>query len=305
METLRKQNPDLFVLLDQVATPQHIALLNSLLEQLKDYSSGTPHLLLMPNAFDRIKKYSESSVDLEMRGKTAKPIDFGGYTLVVPLTSKEPFDTIYLTRPFSNKLKLTAFIHKYPIIPLALWLTLNPSNPGITPEGFNPNGAFSIFRGPAPTLPGNITKPNDLITAAVLLRESLETRSLNRRDDETLRQLVTFPIEREVGKRFFPPLQVVRSGMDDILRPESYLLRLPTVPLIVTYASGINQTMIQLETVPSWPISWHPDKAFNTEAERFVTIGEGTDYDVFQLLTLMRDLSEVTTAAEDIYWPIG
>ena len=305
MESLRKQEPKLFTLLDRVATDQHNQLLTSLLDQLKSYTKEKPHLLLMPNAFERIKTHSEAAVDLEMRGKTPEPIDFGGYTLVVPLSSKDPFDALYLTRPFSNKLKLTVFTEQPPILPFALWLTLNPAHPGITPDGFNPEGAFNAYRGPAPTLPVNITKPNDLITASVLLRESLETRSLNKRDVATLEQLIPFPIEREVGKRFFPPLQVVRSGIDDILRPESYLLRLPTVPLIATYADGLKQTMIQIETVPKWPTNWQPQTAFRSESQRFVTIGEGVDYDIFTLMMLLRDLAEATTAAEDIYWPIG
>ena len=305
MESLRKQNTELFTLLDRVATTQHTELLTSLLDQLESYSSGKPELLLMPNAFSRVKESSEAAVDMEMRGKTPEPIDFGGYTLVVQLSSKEPFDTLYITRPFSNKLKITAFSQEPPIFPFALWLTLNPSHPGITPEGFNPNGAFDIHRGPAPKLPANVVKPNDLITAAVLLRESLETRALHPQDEATLRQLITFPLEREVGKRFFPPLQVVRSGSDDILRPETFLLRLPTVPLIVTQVAGDNQTMIQLETVPSWPTDWQPEKAFTSEAQRYVTIGEGTTFDIFALLTLMRDIAEATTATEDLYWPIG
>lgn len=304
METLRKQEPELFTLLDQVATNQHNQLLSSLLNQLQPYSKGNPHLLLMPNAFERIKTHSETAVDLEMRGKTPEPIDFGGYTLVVPLTSKDPFDTLYLTRPFSNKLKLTVFTNQPPIFPFALWMTLNPAHPGITTEGFNPKGAFNTYRGPAPTLPVNVTKPNDLITASVLLRESLETRSLNKGDKTTLEQLIAFPVEREVGKRFFPPLQVVRSGIDDILRPESYLLRLPIVPLIVTHAEGIKQTVIQIETVPSWPSDWRPENAFTNTSQRYVTIGEGVDYDIFTLMALMRDLAEATTASDDIYWPI-
>lgn len=305
MESLRKQEPKLFALLDRVATDQHTQLLTSLLNQLKPYAKGKPHLLLMPNAFERIKAHSEAAIDLEMRGKTPEPIDFGGYTLMVPLSSKDPFDTLYLTRPFSNKLKLTIFTQQPPILPFALWLTLNPTHPGITPEGFNPEGAFNVFRGPAPTLPGNVTKPNDLITASILLRESLETRSLNKRDITTLEQLIPFPIEREVGKRFFPPLQVVRSGIDDILRPESFLLRLPAVPLITTYADGLKQTIIQIETVPDWPSDWRPETAFTSESQRYVTIGEGINYDIFSLMTLMRDFAEATTAAEDIYWPIG
>ncbi len=305
MESLRSQEPELFALLDQFATDQHIQLLSSLLKQLKPYAKGKPHLLLMPNAFERIKTHSEASVDLEMRGKTPELIDFGGYTLVVPLSSTNPFDTLYLTRPFSNKLKLTIFTEQPPILPFALWLTLNPNHPGITPEGFNPKDAFNAFRGPAPTLPANVTKPNNLITAAVLLRESLETRSISKRDVATLEQLLPFPIEREVGKRFFPPLQVVRSGIDDILRPEIYLLHLPTVPLIVTYADGLKKTLIQIETVPSWPSDWLPERAFVSESQRFVTIGEGINYDIFTLMMLMRDLAVATTASEDIYWPIG
>ncbi|MFX1566300.1 MAG: hypothetical protein ACFFCH_09935 [Promethearchaeota archaeon] len=305
MESLRSQEPKLFALLDRAATDQHTRLLSSLLKQLTPYAKGNPHLLLMPNAFDRIKTHSETTVDLEMRGKTPEHIDFGGYTLVVPLSSTDPFDTLYLTRPFSNKLKLTIFTDQPPILPFALWLTLNPNHPGITPEGFNPKGAFNAFRGPAPILPANVTKPNNLITASVLLRESLETRSLNKRDVTTLEQLIPFPIEREVGKRFFPPLQVVRSGIDDILRPESYLLRLPTVPLIVTYADGLKKTLIQIETVPSWPTDWQPESAFVSESQRFVMIGEGINYDIFTLMMLMRDLAEATTASEDIYWPIG
>ncbi len=305
MEHLRKDNSRLFTLLDRVATTQHNQLLTSLLAQLEPYSTNKPELLLMPNAFDRIKDHSEAAIDMEMRGKTPKPIDFGGFTLVVPLSSKNPFDTLFLTRPFSNKLKLTVFTEQPPIFPFALWLTLDQSHPGITPAGFNPEGAFNIHRGPAPTLPDNITKPNDLITAAVLLRESLETRSLHPQDEATLRQIITFPIENEVGKRFFPPLQVVRSGVDDILRPESYLLHLPIIPLLVTYATGLSKTMIQLETVPSWPANWSPELAFTSEAERYVTIGEGINYDLFTLMTLMRDLAEATTASEDIYWPIG
>lgn len=305
MESLRKQNPELFTLLDRVATTQHIELLTSLLNQLESYSSGEPKLLLMPNAFSRVKESSETAVDMEMRGKTPEPIDFGGFTLVVPLSSKDPFDTLYFTRPYSNKLKITAFSQEPPIFPFALWLTLNPSHPGITPEGFNPNGAFDIHRGPAPKLPATVTKPNDLITTAILLRESLETRALHPQDEATLRQLITYPLEHEVGKRFFPPLQVVRSGSDDILRPETFLLRLPAVPLIVTQVAGDNQTMIQLETVPAWPVDWQPETAFTNESQRFVTIGEGTNFDVFALLNLMRDIAEATTATEDLYWPIG
>jgi hypothetical protein len=305
MQSLRKQKPELFTLLDRIATDQHTRLLSSLIAQLKPYAKGNPHLLLIPNALKQLRAYSEAAVDLEMRGKTPDLIDFGGYTLVVPLTSHDPFDTIYLTRPFSNKLKLTVFTKQPPIFPFALWLALNPSHPGITSEGFNPHGAFNAYRGPAPTIPTNVTKPNDLITALVLLRESLETRSLSSRDITTLSQLIPFPIEREIGKRFFPPIQVIRSGIDDILRPESYLLRLPIVPLIVTQAEGLKQTMIQIETVPSWPSDWHPETAFTSESQRYVTIGEGIDYDVFALMTLMRDLAEATTASEDIYWPIG
>jgi hypothetical protein len=305
MEHLRKQNIELFSLLDRVATKQHTELLSSLLTQLEPYSSGEPELLLMPNAFSRVKEYSEASVDMEMRGKTPERMDFGGYTLVVTLSSKDPFDTLYLTRPFSDKLKITAFSREPPIFPFALWLTLDPSHPGITPEGFNPYDAFITHRGPAHVLPAHITKPNDLITGAVLLRESLETRSLNRRDEATLRQLISFPVEREVGKRFFPPLQVVRSGSDDLLRPETFLLRLPTVPLLVTQVAATNQTMIQLETVPSWPTDWLPETAFTSESQQYVTIGEGTNYDIFALLTLIRDIAEATTATEDLYWPIG
>ena len=305
MEILRKQNKALFSLLDRVATPQHERLLSSLLDQLAPFSEGAPELHLMPNAHERMKSHAEAAVDLEMRGKTPEPLDFGGYTLVVNLSNKEPIDTLYLTRPFSNKLKLTAFTVQPPIFPFAIWLTLNPAHPGITLEGFNPEGAFLLSRGPAPTLPVHFTESNDLITAGVLLRESLETRTLDSQTEATINQLIPFPIEREVGKRFFPPLQVIRSGVDDILRPESYLLRLPTVPLLVTHALGLNRTMIQLETVPSWPANWRPEKAFTSENQRYVTIGEGTNYDVFTLLTLMRDIAEITTAAEDIYWPLG
>jgi hypothetical protein len=305
METLRKHNQRLFALLDRVATSQHEQLLSSLLEQLTPFAEASPQLHLMPNAYERIESHAEATVDLEMRGKTPEPLDFAGYTLVVNLSRKEPFDTLYLTRPFSNKLKLTAFTVQPPIFPFAIWLTLNPAHPGITPEGFNPDGAFLVSRGPAPTLPAHLTDPNDLITAGVLLRESLETRTLDAQTEATLRQIIPFPIEREVGRRFFPPLQVIRSGVDDILRPESFLLRLPTVPLLVTHAVGLNRTMIQLETVPSWPSNWRPEKAFTSETQRYVTIGEGTNYDVFSLLTLMRDITEITTAAEDIYWPIG
>jgi hypothetical protein len=304
MEHLRKDNSELFKLLDQVATTQHTQLLTSFLTQLEPYSTGKPELLLMPKAFDRVKTYSEATIDMEMRGKTPETIDFGGYTLVVHLSSKDPFDTLFLTRPFSNKLKLTVFTKQPPIFPFALWLTLNPNHPGLTPQGFNPHGAFNIQRGPAPTLPENITKPNNLITAAVLLRESLETRSLHPKDEARLRQIITFPIENEVGTRFFPPLQVVRTGVDDILRPESYLLRHPIIPLLITYAAGIKHTMIQLETVPSWPPNWTPELAFTHKDERYVTIGEGIDYDIVTLLTLMRDLAQATTASEDIYWPI-
>ena len=167
METLRKNNKALFALLDRVATSQHEQLLSSFLEQLTPYTKSTPKLHLMPNAFERMKAHAEAVVDLEMRGKTPEPLDFGGYTLVVKLTTDEPFNTLYLTRPFSNKLKLTAFTAQPPIFPFALWITLNPTHPGITPEGFNPQGAFAVFRGPAPTLLGHLTNPNDLITAGV------------------------------------------------------------------------------------------------------------------------------------------
>jgi hypothetical protein len=305
MEALRKHNKELFALLDRVATTQHEQLLSSLLKQLTPFAENNSQLHLMPNAYERMKTHAEAAVDLEMRGKTPEPLDFGGYTLIVNLSTKEPFDTLYLTRPFSNKLKLTVFPKQPPIFPFALWLTLNPAHPGITPEGFNPEDAFAVYRGPAPTLPVHFTNPNDLITAGVLLRESLETRTLDPQTAATIHQIIPFPVEREVGRRFFPPLQVIRSGVDDILRPESYLLRLPIVPLLVTHAVGLNCTMIQLETVPSWPSNWRPEKAFTSEAKRYVTIGEGTNYDVFTLLTLMRDIAEITTAAEDIYWPIG
>lgn len=304
METLRKHNKELFALLDRVATSQHEELLSSLLRQLAPFAEGAPELHLMPNAYERMKSHSEATVDLEMRGKTPEPLDFGGYTLVVRLATKETFDKLYLTRPFSNKLKLTIFVKQPTIFPFAIWLFLNPSHPGITLEGFKPEDAFLISRGPAPILPSHFKDPNDLITAGVLLRESLETRTLDTQTEATLHQIIPFPVEREVGKRFFPPLQVIRSGVDDILRPESYLLRLPIVPLLVTYAVGLNQTMIQLETVPSWPTNWNPEKAFTSETQRYVTIGEGTNYDVFTLLTLMRDLAGITTATEDIYWPI-
>jgi hypothetical protein len=63
--------------------------------------------------------------------------------------------------------------------------------------------------------------------------------------------------------------------------------------------------MIQIETVPRWPSDWHPETAFTSESQRLVTIGEGINYDIFTLMTLMRDLAEATTASEDIYWPIG
>lgn len=304
METLRKQNSELFKILDRIATDQHTQLLSHLLDHLASYTADDPHLLLMPNALDRMKSHAEAAIDLEMRGKTPDRIDFGGYTLVVTLKSKDPFDTLYLTRPFSNKLKITILTQQPPIFPIALWITLNQKHPGITPEGFNPEGAFVIYRGPAPNLPPNIKKPNDLITAAVLLRESLETRSLDPQTEATLRKIIPYAIENEIGKRVFPPLQVVRSGVDDILRPEAFLLRLPIVPLIITHAAGLNKTLIQVETVPSWPKMWQPEVAFAKTTDRYVTIGEGIDYDIFTLLTLIRDLAEATTAPEDIYWPV-
>lgn len=304
METIRKQNSELFKILDRIATDQHTQLLSHLLDQLTSYTADDPHLLLMPNALDRMKSHAEAAIDLEMRGKTPDRIDFGGYTLVVPLKSKDPFDTLYLTRPFSNKLKITILTQQPPIFPIALWITLNQKHPGITPEGFNPEGAFVIYRGPAPNLPPNIKKPNDLITAAVLLRESLETRSLDPQTEATLRKIIPYSMENEIGKRFFPPLPVVRSGVDDILRPEAFLLRLPSVPLIITHAAGLNKTLIQVETVPSWPKMWQPEEAFAKATDRYVTIGEGINYNIITLLTLIRDLAEATTASEDIYWPV-
>ncbi len=59
---------------------------------------------------------------------------------------------------------------------------------------------------PLPHFQKKLTKLNDLITATVLLCESLETRSLTPRESATLQQLITFPVEKEVGTRFYPPL---------------------------------------------------------------------------------------------------
>ena len=62
MEHLRKDNSKLFTLLDRVATTQHNQLLTSLLAQLESYSTKKPELLLLPNAFDRVKDHSEAAI---------------------------------------------------------------------------------------------------------------------------------------------------------------------------------------------------------------------------------------------------
>ncbi|MFX1564240.1 MAG: hypothetical protein ACFFDP_13135 [Promethearchaeota archaeon] len=303
MEILREQKTELFNLLDRVATNQHIKLLEHLLSRVKPYMVGKPELLVLPNAYEHIKSTAEAAVDLEMRGKTPERIDFGGYTLVVRLGPDYPFDTLYFTRPFTNKLTVTTLVEPLPILPFSLRMILNPQNSGVGSEGFNPNLAFIIQRSPAPRLPAFVTNPTEFITTAVLLRESLETSPFNQQVEASLCQAIPFPIEKEVGKRFFPPLQVVRSGADDILLPESYLLTLPTVPLLVTHAAGPKQTLIQLETVPSWPEAWNPVAAFSTGSERVKIIGEGIDYDVSSLISLLAELAKAATASEDFTWP--
>jgi len=293
MEVLRRQNPELFSLLDRVATDQHRQLLIRLLDQLKPHLKGEPTLLVMPSAMKQLRHLAEATVDLEMRGKTPEPIDFGGYTLAAPLLGF-PFDTLYLTRPLTNKLLLTALIDAPLHRPLALWLTLDPNHPPPGPEGFEPRSALMARRIRAPHLPLSVTDSDELISTSLLLRESLETTPLKPQDEEALRQEVPYPLEEEVGRRFFPPLQVIRTA-DDILRPEAHLLRLPTVPLLITYADGLQRTLIQLETVPSWPQTWRPEEAFTTPSQRVALIGEGLNYNLPTLLNLMKDLAEALT----------
>ncbi|MFX1564224.1 MAG: hypothetical protein ACFFDP_13055, partial [Promethearchaeota archaeon] len=124
MEILRAQNAELFNLLDKVATNQHIQLLEHLLSKIEPNMVGEPDLLVLPNAYEHIKSTAEATVDLEMRGKTPERIDFGGYTLVVHLKPDYPFDALYFTRPFTNKLKITAFLKQPPIIPFVIRITL-------------------------------------------------------------------------------------------------------------------------------------------------------------------------------------
>ncbi len=305
MERLRKQNSKLFNLLDQFATDQHNILLSFLLDKLTPYMAGDPKLLVLPQALDHLRSYEEAATDLAMRGKTPELVEFGGYTLVVPLNENFAFDKLYLTRPFTNKLKLTIFPKNPPITPLALWLVLAPNIPPPGPAGFTPQNAFQVHRGPAPLLPDYIKEPHEFITASVLLRESIEISPFNPQIENTLKKLISYPLEKEVGKRFFPPIQVVRSSADDILHPESYLIRLPMVPLLITHANEPIRTIIQLETVPSWPPSWQPEEIFFSSSKRVAIIGEGHEYNIPVLMELLRDISEATTASEDFYWPVS
>ncbi len=290
MEKLRRSKAEVFNLLDRVATDQHNQLLKHLLEQLTPHMSAPPDLVVLKSAHEQLNELAEAAVELEMRGKTPDLIDFGGYTLIAPLKAEYPFQTLYLTRPFTNKLVLTALPAAPPREPVALWLNLNPTHTGFTSTGFNPYTALTGHRGPAPCLPPYITDPTELISTAILLRESLETSSINLQTTNTLLQKISHPLEEEIGQRFFPPLQVARSGADNILRPENYLLHLPMVPLIATHAVGPDLTLLQLETVPSWPTTWVPEEAFQNSTDRVVIIGEGINYDIPVLLSLMKEL---------------
>lgn len=298
MEKLRRSNAELFILLDQVATDQHNQLLKHLVEQLTPYTSAPLDLLVLQSAREQLKELAEAAVELEMRGKTPDLIDFGGYTLITPLKPGYPFKILYLTRPFTNKLVLTALPTTQLRDPVALWLNMDSAQDIYTSAGFQPRTAIKGQRGPAPCLPPTITNPNELISTAILLRESLETSPTNPQATNTLLQRIAHPLEEEVGHRFFPPLQVVRSGADDLLRPENYLLRLPMVPFIATQAGGPNLALLQLETVPSWPNIWRPEEAFQTKEDRVTIIGEGINYDIPSLLSLMTDLVKAL-ATED------
>lgn len=298
MDKLRRSHAELFNLLDQVATDQHNQLLKHLTEQLAPFTSTPPDLLVLRSAREQLNELAEAAVELEMRGKTPELIDFGGYTLVSPLKPEYPFQTLYLTRPFTNKLILTALPTAPPLDPIALWLNLASARDIVTSAGFQPHTALTGHRGLAPCLPPYITDPNELISTAILLRESLETSPTNPQTTNTLLQRISHPLEEEMGRRFFPPLLVVRSGADDLLRPENYLLRLPMVPLIATHAVGPDLTLLQLETVPSWPNTWRPEEAFKTSADRVVIIGEGIHYDIPTLLSLMTDLVMAITTKD-------
>ena len=70
------------------------------------------------------------------------------------------------------------------------------------------------------------------------------------------------------------------------------------VPLIATHAVGPDLTLLQLETVPSWPNTWCPEDAFKTSADRVVIIGEGIHYDIPTLLSLMTDLVMAITTED-------
>ncbi len=290
MEKLRRSKTDLFSLLDQLATDQHNQLLEHLIEQLSPFTSATSDLLVLRSAREQLNELAEAAVELEMRGKTPELIDFGGYTLVSSLKPGYPFKTLYLTRPFTNKLILTVLPKAQLRDPVALWLNMDSAQDFFTSKGFQPLRALKGHRGPAPCLPPSITDPKELISTAILLRESLETSHINRLATNNLLQRIPHPIEEEIGRRFYPPLQVVRSGVDDLLRPENYLLRLPMVPLIATQAGGPDLSLLQLETVPSWPTAWRPEEAFQTREERVTIIGEGINYDISTLLSLMKDL---------------
>lgn len=298
MDKLRRSHAELFNLLDQVATDQHNQLLKHLTEQLAPFTSAPPDLLVLRSAREQLNELAETAVELEMRGKTPELIDFGGYTLVSTLKPGYPFQTLYLTRPFTNKLILTALPAAPLRDPVALWLNLNPAHANLNSMGFQPHIALTGHRGLAPCLPSYITDSNELISTAILLRESLETSPTNLQTTNTLLQRISHPLEEEMGRRFFPPLQVVRSGADDLLRPENYLLRLPMVPLIATHAVGPGLTLLQLETVPSWPNTWRPEEAFKNSADRVVIIGEGIHYDIPTLLSLMKDLVMAITTKD-------
>jgi hypothetical protein len=286
---------ELFTLLDQVATDQHVRLLKHLGEQLAPYLSKQPGMLVLQSAREQLSELAEAAVELEMRGKTPDLIDFGGYTVTAPLKPSYPFDTVYLTRPFTNKLILTVFPTAQLPDPVALWLNMDSAHEVPATTGFQPKSAIRGVRGPAPCIPPTITTPNELISTAILLRESLETSPINPQTTNSLLQRITHPLEEEVGQRFFPPLQIIRSGVDDLLRPESYLVRLPMVPFIASQAGGSHLALLQLETVPSWPDSWRPEESFRTKDDRVTIIGEGINYDIPTLLALITDLVKALT----------
>ncbi len=125
MDKLRRSHAELFNLLDQVATDQHNQLLKHLTEQLAPFTSAPPDLLVLRSAREQLSELAETAVELEMRGKTPELIDFGGYTLAIPMKPGFPFQILYLTRPFTNKLILSALPTAPPRESVALWLNLN------------------------------------------------------------------------------------------------------------------------------------------------------------------------------------